>query len=74
MRSRCSHPDTQIDPMTTILPGKWPALEFLNPAEPIFVIPLAYFVLKERIKIRSVIGAISVVAGVALILLNSPVK
>lgn len=46
----------------------------LNSTEPIFVIPLAYFVLKERINIRSVIGAVSVVAGVALILLNSPVK
>lgn len=46
----------------------------LNSTEPIFVIPLAYFVLKEKIKIRSVIGAVSVVAGVALILLNSPVK
>ena len=72
MRSRCSHPDTQIDPMTTILPGKWPALEFLNPAEPIFVIPLAYFVLEEKIGVRSVIGVVGVVARVALIVLNGP--
>jgi drug/metabolite transporter (DMT)-like permease len=46
----------------------------LNSTEPIFVIPLAYFVLKDKISFRSVIGAISVVAGVALILLNSPTK
>ena len=46
----------------------------LNSTEPIFVIPLAYFVLKEKINTRSVIGAISVVAGVALIFLNSPTK
>ncbi len=46
----------------------------LNSTEPIFVIPLAYFVLKERITSRSVAGALSVVAGVALIFLNSPIK
>lgn len=46
----------------------------LNSTEPIFVIPLAYFVLKETINVRSVIGAICVVAGVALILLHSPIK
>jgi drug/metabolite transporter (DMT)-like permease len=46
----------------------------LNSTEPIFVIPLAYFVLKEKINTRSVIGAISVVAGVALIFLNSPTQ
>ncbi len=45
----------------------------LNSTEPIFVIPLAYFVLKERISSRSVVGAISVVAGVSLILMHSPV-
>lgn len=58
--------------MTTILPGKWPALEFLNRAEPIFVIPLAYFVLEEKIGVRSVIGVVGVVARVALIVLNGP--
>jgi len=42
----------------------------LNSTEPIFVIPLAYFVLKERITTRSVLGALTVVAGVALIFLN----
>lgn len=46
----------------------------LNSTEPIFVIPLAYFVLKERISPRSIIGAISVVAGVALILVKLPVQ
>lgn len=46
----------------------------LNSTEPIFVIPLAYFVLKEKISPRSVIGAISVVAGVALILVKLPVQ
>lgn len=46
----------------------------LNSTEPIFVIPLAYFVLKETISVRSVIGAVSVVTGVALILLHSPIK
>lgn len=46
----------------------------LNSTEPIFVIPLAYFALKERISLRSVVGAISVVTGVALILLYTPIK
>lgn len=43
----------------------------LNSTEPIFVLPLAYFVLKERIKTRSILGALLVVAGVALIFISS---
>lgn len=39
----------------------------LNSTEPIFAIPLSLLVMKDRIKLRSVIGALAVVAGVALI-------
>ena len=46
----------------------------LNSTEPIFVIPLAYFVLKEKITIRSIVGAFSVMTGVVLLFLNSPIK
>ncbi len=44
----------------------------LNSTEPIFVLPLAYFVLREKIKPRSAIGALIAVAGVAIICLLSP--
>lgn len=39
----------------------------LNSTEPIFVIPLAFFLLKEKIAIASVIGAVLVIIGVALV-------
>lgn len=44
----------------------------LNSTEPIFVLPLAYFVLQEKIKPRSAAGALIAVAGVAIICLLSP--
>lgn len=46
----------------------------LNSTEPIFVLPLAYFILGEKISARAVAGAGSAFAGVALIFLSSPVQ
>lgn len=46
----------------------------LNSTEPIFVLPLAYFILGEKISARAVAGAASAFAGVALIFLSSPVQ
>jgi drug/metabolite transporter (DMT)-like permease len=39
----------------------------LNSTEPIFVIPLAFFLLREKIAIASIIGAVLVITGVALV-------
>lgn len=46
----------------------------LNSTEPIFVLPLAYFVLGERITVRAIAGAASAFAGVALISLSTPIQ
>ena len=40
----------------------------LGSTEPIFVLPLAYFFLRERVSPRSVVGAVVAVAGVALLM------
>lgn len=39
----------------------------LNATEPIFAIPLSLILMKDRINLRSVVGSVAVVAGVALI-------
>jgi drug/metabolite transporter (DMT)-like permease len=39
----------------------------LNATEPIFAIPLSLIMMKDRINLRSVVGSVAVVAGVALI-------
>lgn len=40
----------------------------LNATEPLFILPLAVFVLGERLSVRAVLGAVTAVAGVALVL------
>jgi len=46
--------------------GIWSSI--LGSTEPIFVLPLAYLFLKERVSPRSVLGAVVAVAGVALLI------
>lgn len=42
----------------------------LNSTSPIFILPLAYFVLKEKISGRAILGALVATAGVALLFLQ----
>ena len=43
----------------------------LNSTEPLFVLPLAAFFLKERISFRAVLGSVATVAGIALLVMKS---
>jgi drug/metabolite transporter (DMT)-like permease len=43
----------------------------LGATEPFFVLPLAFFILKERIALVEVIGAFLTVCGVAIIIIGS---
>ncbi|OGS52293.1 MAG: hypothetical protein A3J79_03315 [Elusimicrobia bacterium RIFOXYB2_FULL_62_6] len=42
----------------------------LNETAPLFVLPMAWFMLKEKISPRSIVGAVIAVAGIVLIFIN----